>query len=55
MPRSDGFVLNVGKEDWQQDRVAMCFEAAASSSAPFTLFISFDTRFVLLHRFFFLP
>ncbi|KAJ7935235.1 glycoside hydrolase [Mycena leptocephala] len=38
----DGFVLNVGKEDWQQDRVAMCFKAAASSSAPFTLFISFD-------------
>lgn len=47
---SDGFVLNVGKEDWQQDRVAMCFEAAASSkSAPaFSLFMSFDMRFVSL-------
>ncbi|KAJ7876077.1 glycoside hydrolase [Mycena olivaceomarginata] len=40
----DGFVLNVGKEDWQQDRVAMCFKAAAGSkSAPvFSLFMSFD-------------
>ncbi|KAJ7655695.1 glycoside hydrolase family 71 protein [Mycena polygramma] len=38
----DGFVLNVGKEDWQRDRVAMCFEAAAALSVPFSLFISFD-------------
>ncbi|KAF8150452.1 glycoside hydrolase family 71 protein [Mycena galopus ATCC 62051] len=38
----DGFVLNVGREDWQQIRVADCFEAAASSSEPFSLFISFD-------------
>ncbi|KAJ7104559.1 glycoside hydrolase family 71 protein [Mycena crocata] len=38
----DGFVLNVGREDWQHDRVAMCFEAASQSSAPFALFISFD-------------
>ncbi|KAJ7772013.1 glycoside hydrolase [Mycena maculata] len=38
----DGFALNVGKEDWQQDRVALCFEAAARSSTPFFLFLSFD-------------
>ncbi|KAJ7125232.1 glycoside hydrolase family 71 protein [Mycena epipterygia] len=38
----DGFALNVGKEDWQQDRVAMCFEAASRSSVAFALFLSFD-------------
>ncbi|KAJ7655358.1 glycoside hydrolase family 71 protein [Mycena rosella] len=38
----DGFALNVGKEPWQQDRVATCFAAAARASAPFALFLSFD-------------
>ncbi|KAJ7188828.1 glycoside hydrolase family 71 protein [Mycena filopes] len=38
----DGFVLNVGREEWQRDRVSTCFEAASASSAPFFLFISFD-------------
>ncbi|KAJ7503077.1 glycoside hydrolase [Mycena galericulata] len=38
----DGFALNVGKEDWQHDRVALCFEAATRSSVPFYLFLSFD-------------
>ncbi|KAJ6589983.1 glycoside hydrolase family 71 protein [Mycena vulgaris] len=38
----DGFALNVGKEAWQRDRVAGCFEAAARASAPFALFLSFD-------------
>ncbi|KAF7362348.1 AA-TRNA-LIGASE-II domain-containing protein [Mycena venus] len=42
----DGFVLNVGREEWQQNRVAMCFEAASSSSAPFSLFISFDMSYL---------
>ncbi|KAJ7911750.1 hypothetical protein B0H13DRAFT_2328018 [Mycena leptocephala] len=36
------FVLNVGKEDWQKDRVAMCFEAALHLDAPFSLSISFN-------------
>ncbi|KAJ7032757.1 glycoside hydrolase family 71 protein [Mycena alexandri] len=39
---SDGFVLNVGREEWLRDRVSMCFEAAAASSLPFELFISID-------------
>ncbi|KAJ7736912.1 glycoside hydrolase family 71 protein [Mycena metata] len=38
----NGFVLNVGREEWQRDRVWMCFEAAAASSSHFVLFISFD-------------
>ncbi|KAJ7099494.1 glycoside hydrolase family 71 protein [Mycena belliarum] len=38
----DGFALNVGKEPWQYDRVALCFAAAARASSPFYLFLSFD-------------
>ncbi|KAJ7647775.1 glycoside hydrolase family 71 protein [Roridomyces roridus] len=38
----DGFALNVGKEDWQRDRVATCFEAASRSHRPFSLSLSFD-------------
>ncbi|KAF7297978.1 hypothetical protein HMN09_01018700 [Mycena chlorophos] len=41
----DGFVLNVGKEDWQRDRVALCFDALSGprfSSKSFFLFLSFD-------------
>ncbi|TFK21952.1 glycoside hydrolase [Coprinopsis marcescibilis] len=40
----DGFVLNVGREEWQRDRVADCFKAAAQlpSTTPFKIFFSFD-------------
>ncbi|KAL4245352.1 Glycoside hydrolase family 71 [Abortiporus biennis] len=43
----DGFVLNVGRDDWQLDRVADCYEAArqfsrSSNGRSFKLFISFD-------------
>ncbi|KLO15086.1 glycoside hydrolase [Schizopora paradoxa] len=42
----DGFVLNVGKEDWQLDRVADCFAACkffgGQSPSRFKLMISFD-------------
>ncbi|KAI0919228.1 hypothetical protein AcV5_002197 [Taiwanofungus camphoratus] len=39
---SDGFVLNVGREDWQASRVADCYEAALQAAPSFKLFISFD-------------
>ncbi|TCD69383.1 hypothetical protein EIP91_007730 [Steccherinum ochraceum] len=42
----DGFALNVGKEDWQFDRVGDAFEAAEQLShtlkREFTMFMSFD-------------
>ncbi|KAJ7287067.1 glycoside hydrolase [Mycena rebaudengoi] len=38
----DGFVLNVGREGWQKDRVALCFEAAPRAVSPFYFFLSFD-------------
>ncbi|KAG9221281.1 hypothetical protein CCMSSC00406_0008884 [Pleurotus cornucopiae] len=39
----DGFVLNIGSEDWQKDRVADCFQATeAPGSSSFKLFFSFD-------------
>ncbi|KAL0955708.1 hypothetical protein HGRIS_001928 [Hohenbuehelia grisea] len=40
----DGFALNIGREDWQKQRVADCFEAVTRSSAAtsFKLFFSFD-------------
>ncbi|TEB38068.1 glycoside hydrolase [Coprinellus micaceus] len=40
----DGFVLNVGREDWQRDRVADCFKAASQlpASTKFYFFFSFD-------------
>ncbi|KAJ2918338.1 hypothetical protein MD484_g2127, partial [Candolleomyces efflorescens] len=40
----DGFVLNVGAEDWQRDRVADCFRAAARlpESTRFSFIFSFD-------------
>jgi len=44
----DGFALNLGSDDWQPDRVADAYAAAAaiaakdSSIAPFKLFLSFD-------------
>ncbi|CAK5266096.1 unnamed protein product [Mycena citricolor] len=44
----DGFVLNVGKEDWQFDQVARAFDAAAGLTQPFLLFLSFDMRWAPL-------
>ncbi|KAF9467374.1 glycoside hydrolase family 71 protein [Collybia nuda] len=40
----DGFVLNVGHEQWQKDRVSDCFQAASRlhAEAPFSFFLSFD-------------
>ncbi|KAF4600058.1 hypothetical protein EYR40_007164 [Pleurotus pulmonarius] len=39
----DGFVLNIGSEDWQKDRVADCFQATeAPGLSSFKLFFSFD-------------
>ncbi|KAH8103478.1 glycoside hydrolase family 71 protein [Cristinia sonorae] len=38
----DGFALNVGKEQWQFDRVKDAFEAARYSRLDFRLFMSFD-------------
>ncbi|EAU91889.2 hypothetical protein CC1G_04656 [Coprinopsis cinerea okayama7 len=40
----DGFVLNVGREEWQRDRVADCFKAAARlpEAINFQFFFSFD-------------
>lgn len=38
----DGFALNVGREEWQRDRVLDCYQAAERSGLPFKLFISFD-------------
>jgi len=40
--RIDLFALNVGKEDWQRDRVSDCYQAALDSGSSFKLFISFD-------------
>jgi glucan endo-1,3-alpha-glucosidase len=47
---SDGFVLNVGWEDWQRDRVADCFRAAAKlpESMRFSFIFSFDMTYVLV-------
>lgn len=43
----DGFVLNIGSEDWQKDRVADCFQATeAPGLSSFKLFFSFDMRSV---------
>ncbi|TFK74654.1 glycoside hydrolase family 71 protein [Pluteus cervinus] len=38
----DGFILNVGKEDWQKARVADCFSAASRIHVQFKLMLSFD-------------
>ncbi|KAF5355467.1 hypothetical protein D9758_006316 [Tetrapyrgos nigripes] len=38
----DGFVLNVGKERWQLDRVSDCFEAASRAGCNIKFFLSFD-------------
>lgn len=38
----DGFVLNVGREPWQKDRSADCFQALSQTTLPFKLFFSFD-------------
>ncbi|KDQ50875.1 glycoside hydrolase family 71 protein [Jaapia argillacea MUCL 33604] len=38
----DGFALNVGREEWQRDRVGDCYSAALQSQLPFKLFLSFD-------------
>lgn len=39
---SDAFALNVGREDWQRDRVADCYEAAQQLQTGFKLLLSFD-------------
>ena len=39
---SDAFALNVGREDWQRDRVADCYEAAQQLQTDFKLLLSFD-------------
>lgn len=47
---SDGFVLNVGVEEWQKDRVVDCFKAAGGlpEENKFKLFFSFDMTCVPL-------
>jgi len=44
----DGFVLNVGREDWQKQRCIDCFAAAKRlpESTFFKFFISFDMTYV---------
>ena len=45
---SDGFALNVGKEDWQRERVSDCYLAAfESGGSSFKLFTSFDMTCVI--------
>ena len=39
---SDAFALNVGREDWQRDRVADCYEVAQQLQTDFKLLLSFD-------------
>jgi len=45
---SDGFVLNVGREEWQRHRSADCFAATKRlpESTAFKLFFSFDMTYV---------
>ncbi|KAG6830981.1 hypothetical protein H0H87_006632 [Tephrocybe sp. NHM501043] len=38
----DGFALNIGKDEWQPDRVADAFSAAHQSGLDFKLFLSLD-------------
>jgi len=38
----DGFVLNVGRDPWQPQRVSDAYSAALTSGSNFKLFISFD-------------
>ncbi|TRM68935.1 glycoside hydrolase family 71 protein [Schizophyllum amplum] len=38
----DGFVLNVGREEWQRDRVLDCFATALAMRSPLKFFLSFD-------------
>ncbi|KAI0262252.1 glycoside hydrolase family 71 protein [Gloeopeniophorella convolvens] len=38
----DAFALNVGREDWQRERVADCYAAAHELRTGFQLFLSFD-------------
>jgi glucan endo-1,3-alpha-glucosidase len=38
----DGFVLNLGRDSWQPDRVADAFAAARDFGSDFKLFLSFD-------------
>ncbi|KAL1744819.1 glycoside hydrolase family 71 protein [Schizophyllum fasciatum] len=40
----DGFVLNVGREDWQRERVLDCFATAAAIQSPLKFILSFDMR-----------
>jgi hypothetical protein len=44
---SDGFVLNVGIEEWQKDRVRDCFKACERlpKENKFKLFFSFDMTY----------
>lgn len=48
---SDGFALNVGRDDWQPARVADAYQAARDSGRNFKLFLSFDMRLVTPSRF----
>ncbi|TRM68947.1 glycosyl hydrolase family 71-domain-containing protein [Schizophyllum amplum] len=38
----DGFVLNVGREEWQRDRVRDCFATALAMRSTLKFFLSFD-------------
>jgi len=38
----DGFALNVGSDEWQTERVASAYAAAAALGTGFKLFLSFD-------------
>ncbi|KAH9047309.1 glycoside hydrolase family 71 protein [Lactarius hengduanensis] len=38
----DAFALNVGREDWQKERVADCYATAQRLQTGFKLFLSFD-------------
>ncbi len=45
MASSDGFALNVGKDDYTVDRVNASFAAAASVNKDFRLFFSLDMAY----------
>lgn len=47
---SDGFALNIGRDEWMGDRVADAYSAAQSSGTNFKLFLSLDMTCVALRE-----
>ena len=45
---SDGFALNVGREEWQRDRSVDCYHAVSLTGLPFKLFMSYDMTYEFL-------